>query len=142
MRLSGEAPLPNASAIRLTSSTTSVANLNAFCFVSGILYEITGMFYQHSLLNASKIRIIYHPNNENIQETLDEMSGRKWVVGNELEDFLSHWRLQYRTNLAQPSLYITHRAIERLLRVFPVPFVEFVEKVILDFPLGPRYQWL
>jgi hypothetical protein len=83
-RSSGEASLPNASAIRLTSLTTSVVKSNAFRFVSGIFYQITGTLYQHSLLNASKLRITYHTNDENIQETLDEMSGRKRVVGNEL----------------------------------------------------------
>jgi hypothetical protein len=66
------------------SPTTSVAKLNASSFCFGILYKITGTFYQHGLLNASKLWITYHANDENIQETLHEMSGRKWGVGNEL----------------------------------------------------------
>jgi hypothetical protein len=142
MRSLGEVPLPNASAIRLTSPTTSVAKANAFFFVPGIFYEITGTFYQHGLLNASKIRIIYHTNNENIQETFDEMSGRKWGVGDELQNFLGHLRLQYCAKLAQPSLYLLHHAIECLLRIFPVPFVQLLEKVVLQFPLVPWCQWL
>jgi hypothetical protein len=86
------------------------------------------------------MRVIHHTNNENTQETLYEMSGRKRVVGDKLQEFCYYLRFQYCAYLAQPGLYPLHHAIECQLRMFPVPFLELLEKVILHFPFGPRYQ--
>jgi hypothetical protein len=44
MRSSGDAPPPNASAIRLMSPTTSIAKSNAFCLIASIFCEVTGIF--------------------------------------------------------------------------------------------------
>jgi hypothetical protein len=45
------------------------------------------------------VRNTHYPDDENTQETLDEMSGREWVIGDELQYFLYHLRLQYGADL-------------------------------------------